>query len=136
MVRFQTRETPAPYRDAAPLLALRLPSIERSVFPVALSPTRSPPPASPARRLSRAPTDKRTRPRHARYAVASRVHPDKIPSFPPVVQHRTRQSQSSPPPPAPTREDIPPPSALLGPPTVPQTKPDPSPARAAAASIG
>src|SRR6266403_637975 len=94
--RFQTRETPCPYRDAAPLLALRLPSIERSVFPVALSPTRSPPPASPARRHSRAPREKRTRPRHARHAVALRAHPDKIPSFPPVVQHRTRQSQSFP----------------------------------------
>src|SRR5260370_36767421 len=94
MIRSHTRQTPPPYSDAAPLLAVRPPPIQRSVFPVALSPTRSPPPASPARRLSRAPTDKRTRPRHARYAVASRVHPDKIPSSPPVVQHRTRQSQS------------------------------------------
>src|SRR6266850_8197105 len=93
MVRFKTRETPCPYRDAAPLLALRLPSIEHSVFPVALSPTRSPPPASPARRHARAPLEKRTRPRHA---VALRAHPDKIPSFPPVVQDRTRQSQSFP----------------------------------------
>src|SRR6267143_1487243 len=96
MVRFQTRKTPSLYRDAAPLLALRLPSIERSVSPVALSPTRSPPPASPARRPPRAPLEKRTRPRHARYAVALRVHRDKIPSSPPVVQHRTRQSQSFP----------------------------------------
>src|SRR3979490_606324 len=96
MVRFQTRETPSPYRDAAPLLVLRPPSIERSVSPVALSPTRLPPPASPARRLSRVPLEKRTRPTHARHAVALRVHPDKIPSFPPVVQRRMRQSQSFP----------------------------------------
>src|ERR1700682_4930861 len=94
MVRFQTRETPSPYRDAAPLLALRPPSIERSASPVALSPTRSPPPASPARRLSRAPLEKRTRPRHARHAVALRAHHDKIPSSPLVVHHRTRQPQS------------------------------------------
>src|ERR1700682_3156379 len=124
MVRVQTHETPCPYRDAAPLLALRLPSIERSVSPVALSPTRSPQPASPARHPSRAPLEKRTRPRHTRHAVALRAHPDKIPSFPPVVQHRTRQSQSLPRHLSAAGKYIPRRSSACVPPAIPQTNPE------------